>query len=495
VTGRPLALIGFMGAGKSETGRLIAERRGLEFHDADTEIERRAGRPVREIFTADGEARFRELEAEVIADLLARGPAVVALGGGAVREPTTTRLRELARVVWLDVDAGTAWARIGGDPTRPLAADEAGFRRLHEERTAAYAAAADIYLDASAGPDVVAGSLDHASLARDGALASLGELIGDRTGVMVVDAAVAGRIPTGLPAVTVEGGESVKSAAALERLWRELAAHGLERRDVLVVAGGGATTDVGGFAAATFRRGIPWIAVPTTLVGQVDAAIGGKTAIDVAAKNDVGAFHPPEAIVADPGLLATLPPREWAGGFAEAVKTGLLAGEPLHGLCASWAGGPGAAAARLELVRRCAAFKARVVAEDPREQGIRAMLNLGHTIGHGVEAAAGYGALSHGEAVSVGLAAALRLSEEVCGLDATVTAGVEATLTGAGLPVQAPGLAAADVLEAMRADKKRSGGRPRFVLLEAVGRPVIGVDPGDEAIAAAVARAVSGPGV
>jgi shikimate kinase / 3-dehydroquinate synthase len=491
VTGRPLALIGFMGAGKSETGRRIAERRSLPFLDADAEIELRAGRPIAEIFAADGEARFRELEADVIAELLARGPSVLALGGGAVREPTADRLRRQARVVWLDVDAGTAWERAGGDGTRPLARDEGAFRALHAERRASYAAAADVYLDASPEPPVVAAALDHAPIAHPGAIGVVGELIGARRAVVVADAGIPNRPPGTRPTVLVPGGETVKSVATLEHLWRELAGHDLERGDVLIAVGGGATTDAAGFAAATFRRGISWIAVPTTLVGQVDAAIGGKTAIDVAAKNDVGAFHLPEAIVADPSMLETLPSREWAGGFAEAVKTGLLAGGRLHELCGAWGGGMGTEEMRLELVRRCAAFKARVVAEDPQERGLRAILNLGHTIGHGVEAAAGYGGLSHGEAVSVGLSAALWLSEGQCGLDAAVTAATEATLTAAGLPVRAPGLAASDVMDAMRADKKRSGGRPRFVLLEAVGRPVTGVDPGDAAIRGAVERAVT----
>ncbi len=162
--------------------------------------------------------------------------------------------------------------------------------------------------------------------------------------------------------------------------------------------------------------------MPTTLVGQVDAAIGGKTAIDVAAKNDVGAFHLPEAVVADPALLETLPAREWSAGFAEVVKTALLAGGPLWELVRRWQPGPGGLDERTELVRRSAAYKARVVGEDPTERGLRAVLNLGHTIGHGVEAAAGYGELLHGEAVAIGLMAALRLSAELRGLDTAVRA-------------------------------------------------------------------------
>ena len=187
---------------------------------------------------------------------------------------------------------------------------------------------------------------------------------------------------------------------------------------MIVCVGGGSVTDVGGFAAATFRRGLPWLAVPSTLVGQVDAAIGGKTAINVAAKNDVGAFWQPSAVLCDPELLETLPSREWAGGMGEVVKTALLVGGRLWELVEGWEPGPGDVARRSELVQRCAGVKTLVVAGDPEDRGRRAILNLGHTIGHGIESVAGYGGLSHGECVAIGLVAALRLSEQLAGLPA-----------------------------------------------------------------------------
>ena len=229
----------------------------------------------------------------------------------------------------------------------------------------------------------------------------------------IVDPALALARDAPTAVIELEGGEEAKSLPALERLWRALAERELERGDVIVCAGGGSITDVGGFAAATFRRGVPWLAVPSTLVGQVDAAIGGKTAINVAAKNDVGAFWQPGAVLCDPALLETLPPREWAGGMAEVVKTALLAGGRLWELVEGWEPGMGERAARTELVQRCAGVKTLVVAADPEERGRRAILNLGHTIGHGIEAVAGYGGLSHGECVSIGLVAALRLSEQL----------------------------------------------------------------------------------
>jgi len=194
----------------------------------------------------------------------------------------------------------------------------------------------------------------------------------------------------------VPAGEGAKTPEVAERLWRELR---LDRRGTLGALGGGCVTDVAGFAAATYLRGIPWVAVPTTLLAQVDAAIGGKTAIDLPeGKNLVGAFHWPQRTLIDPGLLATLPEEERREGTAEVVKTGLLAGEALWEL------------PEPELVRRCAAFKAAICLRDPLDRGERAMLNLGHTFAHALEAAGGYERVRHGSAVALGLLAALRLS-------------------------------------------------------------------------------------
>ncbi|MGI9116184.1 MAG: 3-dehydroquinate synthase, partial [Gaiellales bacterium] len=234
--------------------------------------------------------------------------------------------------------------------------------------------------------------------------------------------------------------------------------------------------------------GLDWVSCPTTLVGQVDAGIGGKTGIDVAAKNDVGSFHPPVAVLADPDLLSTLDDREWRAGFAEALKTGLLAGGPLWELVRGWPATRGHDDDRWTLVRRCAALKHRVVAADPTEQGVRAILNLGHTIGHGVEHAA-TGRYLHGEAIAIGLIAALQLSVEHAGLDVAIADEAVGILERQGLPTTAEGVDADAVLHAMRADKKRVAGRTRFVLLEAPGRPVWGVELDDAAVAAAVGAA------
>ena len=197
-------------------------------------------------------------------------------------------------------------------------------------------------------------------------------------------------------------GEAGKAATVAERLWSELR---LDRGGTIVAVGGGSTTDVAGFVAATYLRGVTWVPVPTTLVGQVDAAVGGKTAIDLPqGKNLVGAFHWPARAVVDPATLETLAKDQYAEGMAEVVKTGLLAGEPYWEL-------PGP-----ELVRRCAAFKAAVCLRDPYDEGERVMLNLGHTFAHALEAAAEYEGVTHGRAVGLGLLAALRLSGRETGV-------------------------------------------------------------------------------
>nr|MDQ3823064.1 iron-containing alcohol dehydrogenase [Actinomycetota bacterium] len=261
-------------------------------------------------------------------------------------------------------------------------------------------------------------------------------------------------------------GEEAKTVLACARLWEELS---LERGETLVALGGGCTTDTAGFAAATYLRGIAWAAVPTTLVGQVDAAIGGKTAIDLpAGKNLVGAFHWPVRTIVDPALLRTLPERELRNGLAEAVKTGLLAGEPFWELPLA------------DQVRRCAAFKTAVCLRDPYERGPRAMLNLGHTFAHALEAAGSYDEPPHGEAVALGLLAALRLS----GMDTSV---VEDVLRPRPVRVDAERAWAA-----LRRDKKADGGRLRLVLLESPGRPMIGVELPERDVRAALEELIAG---
>ena len=459
-----------MGAGKSTHGRDLARKLGRRFVDVDSEIAREE--PIARIFETGGEAAFRLRESKHTLEALAGStPAVIALGGGAVgTDQIRTALRERAFTVLVEIDAEDAWRRVGGGK-RPLAQDEAAFRTLYEQRRPLYDDAADAR----------AGDLDGIVLAvggvhvETGSLERLGELIaGDGPIELVSDARVAGIY--GMDAQLALGararashelapGEQAKSVESLEALWHALR---LERGGTLVALGGGCTTDAAGFAAATYLRGIDWVAVPTTLVGQVDAAIGGKTAIDLPdGKNLVGAFHWPVRTVIDPATLETLPQAELENGLAEVVKTGLLAGEPLWELPLP------------AQVRRCAAFKTAVCVRDPRDRGDRAQLNLGHTFAHALEAAAGF-ELPHGRAVALGLLAALRLS----GLDTTA---VEETLRPEPVQVDRD-LAWA----ALARDKKVVGGVPNLVLLEAPGRPKLGVQLPPAEVRAALDELIAG---
>lgn len=457
-----------MGAGKSTLGPRLAAKLGRPFVSVDAIVEEECEVTVADLFAERGQDAFRELEERAAVEALTRRiPAVIELGGGALgSELTRIALGEHAFTVLLQTTAEEAWRRVHSG-VRPLARDPAEFWALYEERTPLYEGVADAHardledaILAAAGVHVWAGACD-----------GLGGLVPDDGNVeLVIDARVdelhGDLVRTALGqrlkgSHQVLAGERAKSASEAERLWTALR---LERGETLVVLGGGSTSDLAGFVAATFLRGVAWVPVPTTLVAQVDAAIGGKTAIDVeGGKNLVGAFHWPARVVVDPELLATLPPEEFENGWAEVVKSGLLAGEPF------W---------ELELpaqVRRTAAFKAAICLRDPLDRGERAQLNLGHTFAHALEAASGF-RLPHGKAVALGLLAAMRLS----GL-AEEERTVEELLRPE--PAQVDRNAA---WAALTRDKKAAGGAVRLVLLDAPGAPRVGVELEEDVVRGAL---------
>jgi 3-dehydroquinate synthetase len=287
-------------------------------------------------------------------------------------------------------------------------------------------------------------------------------------------------------------GEKGKRLAEVERAAGLLLRAGCTRRSLVVGLGGGAATDAAGFLAATFLRGVDWVAVPTTLLGMVDAALGGKTAVNLPlAKNAVGAFHPPRAVLADPAALRTLPRREVRSGFGEVLKYAALRPELMgEAVRASRAGRAGA-----ELVARCAAVKLEVVARDPREGGERKLLNLGHTFGHGVEAAGGFARYTHGEAVAVGLCFAFRLARCVGRLGPLAGAELEDAVREAGLPRRVPPDLARRAARLMGYDKKRTAGGLRWVLPRSLGagwKVDWDVEAGEDAVAETV-REIGGP--
>jgi shikimate kinase / 3-dehydroquinate synthase len=487
-----------MGAGKSHALD-VARMAGLETTEIDELMERELGTSIEAAFERDGEEAFRAREAEVVGELLDRAEGgAIALGGGSV---LSERVREaLGRhvVVWLQIDPEEAWRRIEGTG-RPLARSAADVARLLGARLPLYEELADAVLP-QGDPGLVARALPSIRALADlpagtkliWAASASGEypvLVGpgllgagpwplDSRRFLVTDKTVgslyAERLEPLAGRVEVEPGEAAKTMAEAERVMRELTRAEMTRGDHVVALGGGVVGDLAGFCAHTYQRGVPVVQVPTSLVAQVDSAYGGKTGVDLPeGKNYVGAYHLPAAVLADTSTLASLPREELAAGFVEALKTGLLAGGGLWDRVRSIATLD--AGELTDVVFACARFKCEVVAADERDAGLRAVLNLGHTVGHAIEAASGYGRYRHGEAIGLGLLAALRLSDA-----ASLRDEVEEILRRHDLPVELdPAIGVAAVLEALQRDKKRTAEGVAFVLLPEPGKPQVGqlLDP------------------
>jgi shikimate kinase/3-dehydroquinate synthase len=493
-----LVFIGFMGAGKS-TALAAAREAGLETTEIDALMEESFGKPIRDAFEEDGEAAFREREAEVVGSLLEEADGgAIALGGGSVLSERVRAALGRHVVVWLQVEAEQAWQRIERS-NRPLATGAEDVARLLEERLPHYESLADAIVPpgdreiaARAMPSLLALAEMPAGTKMLWASSASGEypvlvgpgLLGEGEWPLpgrrfcITDTAVgniyAGRVEPLAATVEVEPGESAKTMAEAERALRELARGGMTREDHLVALGGGVVGDLAGLCAHLYQRGVPVVHVPTTLVAQVDSAYGGKTGVDLPeGKNYAGAYHLPAAVIADTSALATLPPEELAAGFAEVLKTGLLAGDPLWSRVRDVeALDPGQLD---DVVFACARYKCEVVAADERDSGLRQVLNLGHTVGHAIEAASGYRRYRHGEAVGLGLLAALRLS------DADALRGeVAGILVRHGLPTSLDSsVDVEETLAALERDKKRTAAGVGFVLLTEPGEPRTGelVDP------------------
>jgi shikimate kinase/3-dehydroquinate synthase len=485
-------LVGFMGAGKSTGARSLAAELGVEPLDSDRELEQRLGEPVESFFDREGEEAFREREEELVLELLVRDDAqVVALGGGAVGSERVREALTRHTVVHLEVDPDEAWRRASGKG-RPLARDRGRFAQLHGDRAALYESVADALVPPG-GRDAVLRALPALRALADApadtrlvwASASSGDypvFLGrglieagffhpdDGRRFVVTDEHVARAVPfEGEDRIVVMPGEEHKSIHSAEFVLRALADAGTERGDIVVAVGGGVVGDLAGFCAALYQRGTRHVQVPTSLVAQVDSAYGGKTGVDLPeGKNYAGVYHQPSAVICDPAALETLPPEELAAGYAEVVKTALIAGGPL------WARVRQGGEVDTEVILGCIRTKLAVVAEDERDAGRRQVLNLGHTVGHAIEAATGYTRYRHGEAVGMGLLAALRLSGRE-----PLRAEVAELLAARGLPLSFTGAPVDDVLVLVERDKKRSGGRVPFVLVEAPGDVTAGhqVDP------------------
>jgi shikimate kinase/3-dehydroquinate synthase len=488
-----------MGAGKSTGARSLAAELGAEPLDSDRELEQRLGEPVESYFDREGEEAFRAREEELVLELLAREDApVVALGGGALGSEWVREALARHTVVHLEVEPDEAWRRASGKG-RPLARDRGRFAQLHGDRAALYESVADAMLPPSdrdtlrrALPALCALERAPGGTRLVWAAAASGDypvflghgLIGagffypeGGRRFVVTDENVARAQPfEGDERVVAMAGEEHKSIHGAEFVLRALAEAGAERGDIVVAVGGGVVGDLAGFCAAIYQRGMRHVQVPTSLVAQVDSAYGGKTGVDLPeGKNYAGVFHQPSAVICDPAALETLPPEELGAGYAEVVKTALIAGGPL------WARVRQGGEVDADMILGCVRTKLTVVAADERDAGRRQVLNLGHTVGHAIEAATGYTRYRHGEAVAVGLLVALRLS----GRD-PLRSEVAELLAAHGLPRSFSGASTDEVLELVERDKKRSGGRVPFVLVEAPGD----VTPGHDVPAAELRAAI-----
>jgi 3-dehydroquinate synthase len=529
-----LILIGFMATGKSAVGRHCANLLGYKFLDTDAAITERAGMSIPEIFATEGEAGFRAREREVIASLVQSDRQVIATGGGAILDPdNAAQLKRTGSIVGLQAMPETILGRVGDARCRPLLKDAtdltARITSLLDERSPCYERhAARTFRTDGATPsqiakdivqwyrdnkvvttriDVEAESNSYpiligSGLVTTGAAADHIALYAPSDRAIIVShpalqARYAQPIEAGLrnlglsvSSVSIPAGERFKTLKTVSRLYDDFVNARLDRKSLVVAIGGGVLGDITGFAAATYLRGVRIVQVPTTLLAQVDSSVGGKTGVDLpAGKNLVGSFHQPSLVIIDPDTLDTLPLREVRSGLAEVIKYGIIYDHVFFD----------SISARLpDLLRRKRApllecistscrIKAEVVGQDETEQGLRAILNFGHTVGHALESITAYRRYKHGEAISIGMVSASFIGEEVGVTPRRITDMIWRTLQSAGLPTEFPSdIENSQVLAAMQRDKKTESGKLRFILAREIGK----VEVCSDVPAAAVERAL-----
>jgi shikimate kinase / 3-dehydroquinate synthase len=533
IAGRSIVLVGLMGAGKTSIGRRLAARLGLPFRDADQEIEMAAGCTIPELFARYGEPAFRDGERRVIRRLLAGDPMVIAYGGGAFMDSLTREATRTDAVsVWLRCGLQTLVRRVASRDNRPLLAGkdrEETLRELMERRYPLYAEA-DLIVDCGdEAPDhttaqvmnalmewrparrlhVVLPSTSYDVVIGENLLARAGALLApklpQKRALVVSDQTVAdlhlATLMRGLnetavsaEAIIVRPGEASKNLETYLDVVDQFLEARVERRTAVIALGGGVVGDLAGFAAATTLRGLPFIQIPTTLLSQVDSSVGGKTGVNTRrGKNLVGAFYQPRMVLADTDTLSTLPPRELRAGYAEIAKAGLIGDAAFFEWCERHGAGvvSGDRDAQAEAIKRACAFKAAVVGDDEREEKPndgRALLNLGHTFGHALEAEYGYdGGLLHGEGVAVGLGLAFKLSARLGHCAPADAERVIAHVSAVGLPADLSMLnrrfSASTLIGHMRRDKKVRDGALNFVLTRGIGQAFTSADVPPDAVA------------
>jgi len=509
-----LVLAGFSATGKTEAGSLAAQLLEMPFVDLDEVAERRMGRSIADAFSSLGEPSFRELEAELLAEAARLSGTVIATGGGAVHHSEFATLAASAVSVVLTAPAAEVEHRLRGDGSRPLLAGrpKQRIRDLMADRALAYAGSG-FSIETTARSvaqvaELITGHYRAESYRNSIPVTVLGpagpypvvlgpDVLDDlepllattvTQGARVViasDEAVlesaASRVREALQgsgrevsSVAVGRGEACKQLSAVADLWDRFQTMRVDRGDLVVAVGGGALLDAVGFACATWARGVPWVTVPTTILAMVDASIGGKVAIDRdGAKNAVGAFHHPRAVVCAPELLATLPGMAARDGLAEVVKVACLASPLLlDALERCQPLGDGLPAHLSWLIEQAVRIKAAYVAADPDDRALRQSLNLGHTYAHGLEAASDY-RVSHGRAVAFGLLAASRLGVGLGHTPPDLPDRLHAALDRLGLLEPLPPIDRDRVRAGITLDKKSRGGVTAFVVPTATGAVLV----------------------
>jgi 3-dehydroquinate synthase len=465
--------------------------------DLDEVIESNAAMSIAQIMGQQGETAFRDLETAALKEIIIAEESVIALGGGALLRSENRALAEThGTVVMLTAELSTLLERLKDESgKRPLLAGDVGAKLTfllaqHQEHYSSFPIQVSVdgkTVEQSASQmQIRLGRFHlHAMGEYDVLVQPVGQLgnffheRGLQNPLVVTDENVgkfhahnlltslreAGFAPNLL---TVPAGEAHKNLETVQRLWHGFLELGLDRKSTVIALGGGVIGDMTGFAAATYMRGIHWVCVPTTLLSMVDASLGGKTGFDLPeGKNLVGSFYPPRLVLADPQVLSTLPERELISGLAEVVKHGIISDPELFELCAH-----GLECLKTDLssmVRRAMAVKIKVIEEDPYERGVRAALNLGHTVGHAVELVSKF-ELRHGEAIAIGMSAEAKLAEKLGVAEAGLSDKIGDVLLGLGLPVQIPEeLPRPEILRAMRVDKKKNAKAIRFALPADIG--------------------------
>ena len=490
-----LILAGPPGTGKTTLGRLCAKLLGYTFVDTDEEISKQTGKSIAEIFSTQGEDVFRDIESNTLAKIIKYKNSVISLGGGTLLSDINRSIaKDHGVLICLRASESNIEARLANNDERPLLQNNkenlSSISVLLAQRKAHYDSFDFQLKTDDTKPDVLAEHIvdklmpwHHTITTNTGgyplilgvkALTYLTSMLNNhglpKPNLIISDTNIAPLWSNKLgqqlsiPVFSIPDGESHKTLETVHNIYDQFLLHDLDRSSLVLVVGGGVVGDIAGFAAATYMRGIRWVNIPTTLLSMIDASIGGKVGVDLPqGKNMIGAFHPPEMVLADPETLTTLPDNEYKAGLAEVIKHGIIADAELFSLVNSKS-----LPLSRDLLQKALEVKINIIQQDPFERNERAKLNLGHTIGHGVEAASNY-RLRHGEAIAIGLYGEALLAEQIGIADPGLSSKIEKQLASLGLPTKCPGLSTIQIKQLMSTDKKKKSGNLYFTLPTNIG--------------------------